>query len=64
MWCSCQLKEADEVLFVDPYTGCKHTKDCVNKEIDYLVEHFNPSSKHPCGLTYRERIEQLRKLIS
>lgn len=52
------------ILYLDSLNRRLHTKECINKEIDWLMDnHASESIHQPSGLTIRKRIEQLHELI-
>ena len=52
------------ILYVDPLNRKLHTKECINKKIDWLMDNCASESIHrESGLTVVKRIEQLHDLI-
>jgi len=59
----CKGHEEEEMLFTDPFTNEQHTKHCIVKEIDWLINNMSPEGIHTSGLRVKNRIEQLQSLI-
>lgn len=62
---SCCNKNNNKPLYLDPMSGGKkHTKYCIQREILWLYQNIDDlNRKHPSGLTYEKRIEELYNVI-
>lgn len=64
LFSSCCYDESNvgDTMYQDPYTKRFHTKDCIERKIEWL-NGCKPDDEHSSGMLIKERLQELSELV-